>query len=79
MEVAIYQLEGQPMAIVSFAQGVDALQAAKQAVPVGVPFWMVDASIIPADRTFRDAWELDTAAVGEPSGIGETYKPEGAA
>lgn len=34
------------------------------------PFWVVDASAIPADRTFRDAWELDVASMGEPSGFG---------
>ncbi len=26
-------------------------------VPPGVPFKIVDADDIPADRTFRDAWE----------------------
>lgn len=26
-------------------------------VPAGKPFKIVDASTIPADRTFRDAWE----------------------
>lgn len=26
-------------------------------VPAGVPFKIVDAEDIPADRTFRDAWE----------------------
>lgn len=59
--------------------GLTIEQIGKKDVPNGVPFWIVDASSIPADRTFRDAWELDTAAMGEPSGIGGTYQPEGAA
>lgn len=54
-------------------------QIGQKDVPPGVPFWIVDASTIPTDRTFRDAWELDTDAMGEPSGIGGTYQPEGAA
>ncbi len=30
-----------------------------QAVPAGVLFHVVDASLIPIDRTFRNAWEAD--------------------
>ena len=28
-------------------------------VPEGKPYQVVDVSAIPADRTFRDAWEYD--------------------
>lgn len=37
---------------------------------VKTPYWIVDPSIIPADRTFRDAWELDESQLGEPNGYG---------
>lgn len=30
-------------------------------VPSGKPFKIVDASDIPSDRTFRNAWEVDPA------------------
>ena len=32
-------------------------QIAEKDVPGGAPFRIVDAADIPADRTFRDAWE----------------------
>lgn len=34
--------------------GIDAV--AKKDVPVGVPYEVVDVSVIPTDRTFRNAW-----------------------
>ncbi|MCE1119064.1 hypothetical protein [Pseudomonas sp. NMI795_08] len=39
-------------------------------VPEGVPFWIVDASTLPADRAFREAWELDPEGLGPASGQG---------
>ena len=45
-------------------------EIAKRVVPTSVPYWIVDPSAIPPDRTFRDAWELDETQLGEPSGIG---------
>lgn len=44
--------------------------------PQGVPFWIVDLSSIPEDRTFREAWELDQSSLGEPDGHGD---PDGVA
>jgi hypothetical protein len=32
-------------------------------VPVGKPFKIVDAADIPSDRTFREAWTVDEAAL----------------
>lgn len=37
--------------------GLTIEQIAKKDVPPGAPFRIVDAADIPADRTFRDAWE----------------------
>ncbi len=39
--------------------GIEAI-AAKD-VPAGKPYKIVDASEIPADRTFRNAWAIDVA------------------
>jgi hypothetical protein len=36
-------------------------------VPAGVAFKIVDASDLPSDLTFRDAWEVD---IPNPDGIG---------
>lgn len=37
--------------------GLTIEEIAAKDVPVGKPFKIVDASEIPTDRTFRDAWE----------------------
>ncbi|MCO7546190.1 hypothetical protein [Stutzerimonas nitrititolerans] len=76
MNVAIYQPEAMPMAIVSFTPGIDAMQAAKQAVPAGVPFWIVPKSEIDAlyadHGAYRDAWEASETSIGrKPDGVGE--------
>lgn len=76
----IYQKSGSTATILIPCNcGLTIEQIGQKDVPLGVPFWIVDASSVPADRTFRDAWELDTAGMGEPAGIGGTYQPEGAA
>ena len=41
---------------------------ARKDVPQGVPFMIIDASDLPADRTFRAAWEADFS---EPHGHGD--------
>lgn len=38
--------------------GLTIEQIAAKDVPPGVPFRIVDASDIPSDRTFRNAWEF---------------------
>lgn len=49
----------------------DLLSVFKKAVPKGVAFWVIDASELPADRTYRDAWELDIATLPVADGYGE--------
>lgn len=44
-------------------------QIAEKDVPYNLPYWIVEASIIPTDRTFRSAWEIDES-LGEPDGFG---------
>ena len=67
----VYQLPGQPVAIVIPCEcGLTLEQIGKKDVTAGVPFWIVESSTIPTDRTFRDAWQLDVASMGAPSGFG---------
>ena len=44
-------------------------QIAEKDVPHDLPYWIVEDSIIPESRTFRDAWEIDES-FGEPDGFG---------
>ena len=44
-------------------------QIAEKDVPFGLPYWIVDASVIPTDRTARNQWRLD-GTQGEPDGYG---------
>jgi hypothetical protein len=45
------------------------VELAKKDVPAGKEYWIVDVSDIPEDRTFRNAWELDSS-MGAAHGIG---------
>jgi len=90
----VYQREGQPVAVLipvvpqlekkpdgtvgPADKQLSVLQIGQKDVPAGAPFWIVDVADVPADRTLRDAWELDEAAMGVPDGYGGTYQ-EGAA
>ena len=44
-------------------------QIAEKDVPHNLPYWIVNTSDIPTDRTFRNAWEVDES-FGEPNGFG---------
>lgn len=44
-------------------------QIAEKDVPYNLPYWIVESSTIPTDRTFRSAWEIDDS-LGEPNGFG---------
>ena len=45
------------------------VQVAEKDVPHNLPYWIVEDSVIPEDRTFRSAWEVDEA-MGKPTGFG---------
>lgn len=45
------------------------IQVAEKDVPYNLPYWIVEDSVIPTDRTFRSAWEIDESFV-EPDGFG---------
>ena len=44
-------------------------QIAEKDCPHNLPYWIVEDSIIPTDRTFREAWTIDES-LGEPDGFG---------
>lgn len=44
-------------------------QVAEKDCPYNLPYWIVEAMLIPEDRTFRDCWEIDES-FGEPDGFG---------
>lgn len=46
-------------------------EIAKKDVPTGIPYWIVDASTIPSDRSQRNLWIVDIETAGNPSGYGE--------
>lgn len=45
------------------------IQVAEKDVPAGLPYWIVEDSVIPENRTFRNAWEIDET-LGKPNGFG---------
>lgn len=66
----IYENETGGVSIVCFAEGVEInSENINRSIPSGTEYWIVDASVIPTDRTFRDAWEIDRVALGAPSGV----------
>lgn len=46
-------------------------QIAQKDVPEGLPYKIIDASDLPSDRTFRDAWEIDQAELTD--GVGASH------
>ena len=45
------------------------IQVAEKDVPHNLPYWIVEDSIIPEDRTFRSAWTVDENFC-KPDGFG---------
>lgn len=56
-----------PSADAVLAFGLDVV--AKRAVPSGLPYKIIDADSLPADRSARAAWEVDDAELTD--GVGE--------
>ena len=65
----IYSTNEGGVAIIIPTGELSATDTAKKDVPTGTPYWIVDVSEIPSDRTDRDAWEL--VDMPEPDGYGE--------
>ena len=73
MKIIIFKNEDNSIGIItptdealSFAT-IEAI--AEKDVPHNLPYWIVEDSVIPENRTFRSAWEIDKA-MGEPDGFG---------
>lgn len=68
----IYQRNDGRVAVVIPAQNCELSieQIALKDVPQGFPFAIVDASVIPEDLTFSDAWEVDQSNLIDGVGIG---------
>ena len=45
------------------------MQVAEKDCPYNLPYWIVEDSVIPENRTFRSAWEIDES-LGKPDGFG---------
>lgn len=43
-------------------------QIAEKDVPHNLPYWIVEDSVIPTDRTFRNAWTIDDTELSD--GVG---------
>ena len=52
--------------------GDDLIKEADKTVPFTVPYKVIDSSEIPADRTFRNAWEVDDSEITD--GVGGELK-----
>ena len=44
-------------------------QIAEKDCPYNLPYWIVEDSVIPENRTFRSAWEINES-LGKPNGFG---------
>ncbi|MCA6303686.1 MAG: hypothetical protein IM628_02545, partial [Phenylobacterium sp.] len=64
----IYPRPGGGIAVVIPTGEIPIADVARKDVPAGMPYRIVPASAIPADRTFRDAWTADFTT---PDGYGE--------
>lgn len=71
MQVILYPLGDGGIAIVRpTSSGLSIAECAAISVPPGVLYKIVDDSVLPSDRTFRDAW---TADFSESDGTGADY------
>lgn len=63
----IYKTSANTLAIISPTGSISVEETARKDVPANTPYKIVDESIIPTDRTFRNAWEADFS---NPDGYG---------
>lgn len=52
------------------SHGFSLLQVAIKDVPKDIPFKIMDESLLPSDRAFRDAWTIDDSYLTD--GVGNT-------
>lgn len=71
MKIIYEDLEyGLSIIIPAINANISIQEIARKDVPIGLNYWIVEDNIIPEDRTFREAWELDLDLLGEPDGQG---------
>jgi hypothetical protein len=60
-QLIIYQSEtGNAILVIPAPNcGISVEEIARKDVPAGLPYHIVDAAQVPADRTFYEAWEAD--------------------
>lgn len=63
----IYPLQDGGIAIIHPTGELPFDEVCRKDVPANTPYKIVDESIIPTDRTFRNAWEMDFS---NPDGYG---------
>jgi hypothetical protein len=66
-QVIIYPTSEGGIAVVVPSGEISTEEVAYKDVPLGVPYNIIDASEIPSDRSFRNAW---TADFSNPDGYG---------
>ena len=55
----IYPIDEGGIAVITPTGELSVQETAKKDVPTGVKYKIIDASDLPADRDFRNAWEYD--------------------
>lgn len=70
-EVIVFEFQG-GTAVMSVASniGMSTLEVGEKDVPSGVPFWIIDASVI------TEAYDIKNETLGEPDGYGGSYHPD---
>ena len=67
MQVIIFPSSATVSVVYPQPCGLPIQEIARKDVPFGVPYRIIDAALIPEDRTYRDAW---TADFSNPDGTG---------
>jgi hypothetical protein len=66
-QVIIYPQDNSTIAVVISTGELPIAEVAKKDVPAGVPYLLINAADVPADRAAFDAWEVDFS---DPDGHG---------
>jgi len=70
-ERIVFQVPSEPLAVLTPQEcGLSLREIGEKDVPAGLPFWIITVDDLPADRTFRIAWELDVNEMGPSAGVG---------
>lgn len=67
MSKILYQNEQGGLSILIPSGLISVAECARKDVPAGKPYFIVEDSVVPSDRSFRDAWEVDFSS---PDGTG---------